>query len=181
MIGDIQLEKALAIPGWMSPRELEFLAITARQCSNLIVEYGAYKGRSTRALVDNTDALVITIDPWNGIYYDKNGKQVSYIKTTDFDDFQLNLRDHIGRKLLPIRCKSTEYICPFQADFVFIDADHRYNEVCKDILHAIRCIGKHGIIAGHDYGRIDWPGVKQAVDELLGATEHCDTIWIKRF
>jgi hypothetical protein len=35
-----------------------------------------------------------------------------------------------------------------------------------------------GILAGHDYGRADWPGVQQVVDATFGpAVQVVDTIW----
>ena len=55
-------------------------------------------------------------------------------------------------------------------DFVFIDADHRYESVKADILGWMPKVRKGGVIAGHDY---KWPGkrhpgVKRAVDEVFG-------------
>lgn len=55
-------------------------------------------------------------------------------------------------------------------DFVFIDADHRYEGVKADILGWMPKVKKGGIIAGHDYkvpGRRH-PGVKRAVNEIFG-------------
>lgn len=50
-------------------------------------------------------------------------------------------------------------------DFVFIDADHKYESVKKDIQHWWPKIKPGGIISGHDY--FNPGGVKRAVDELL--------------
>lgn len=47
--------------------------------------------------------------------------------------------------------------------FVFIDADHRYEHVRKDLLF-FKSIGTKAI-AGHDY---NFPGVRRAVDEVFG-------------
>lgn len=55
-------------------------------------------------------------------------------------------------------------------DFVFIDADHRYEAVREDILGWMPKVKKGGIMAGHDYkvpGRRH-PGVKRAVNEIFG-------------
>ena len=60
---------------------------------------------------------------------------------------------------------------------VFIDGDHRYEEVKLDIIHALGLIRSGGIISGHDYSHKTWPGVKRAVDEVLGTVHHCDSIW----
>jgi cephalosporin hydroxylase len=49
-------------------------------------------------------------------------------------------------------------------DFVFIDADHKYEGVLADITAWLPKIRDGGIIAGHDY---DWDGVKKAVNEVF--------------
>lgn len=53
-------------------------------------------------------------------------------------------------------------------DFVFIDANHSYDYVRQDILAWMPKVKDGGIISGHDYNP-RW-GVKQAVDELFGAS-----------
>lgn len=62
-------------------------------------------------------------------------------------------------------------------DFCFIDADHNYEGVKRDILAWLPKIKKGGIIAGHDYGNERYPGVKQAVDELLKAEKVSTMSW----
>lgn len=66
-------------------------------------------------------------------------------------------------------------------DMVFIDANHSYEEVKKDIELWLPKIKKGGILAGHDYS-LRFGGVIRAVDELLGYEniEVCNketTIW----
>lgn len=50
-------------------------------------------------------------------------------------------------------------------DFIFIDADHQYESVLKDIAGWLPKLKYGRTLAGHDY---DWPGVKKAVDEFFG-------------
>jgi hypothetical protein len=59
------LANALAIDGWMSEREVAWLAHMAAQ-HHRIVELGSWKGRSTRALGDNTPGTVWAVDTWAG-------------------------------------------------------------------------------------------------------------------
>lgn len=53
-------------------------------------------------------------------------------------------------------------------DFVFIDADHSYRHCLQDIQLWVPKVCKGGLIAGHDYGNENFPGVKQAVEECFG-------------
>ena len=48
-------------------------------------------------------------------------------------------------------------------DFVFVDADHRYEFVKADILNWLPKIKERGWIAGHDYNQ----QVEQAVNEIF--------------
>lgn len=51
---------------------------------------------------------------------------------------------------------------PDGLDFVFIDADHSYEGVKRDLTEWTPKVRAGGLISGHD---ISWPGVKRAVDE----------------
>lgn len=53
-------------------------------------------------------------------------------------------------------------------DFVFIDAGHSYATVVEDILAWFKKVKVGGLLCGHDYGHPNHPGVKQAVDDVLG-------------
>ena len=175
----LNLDSARQIKGWMSDPELEWLARTAKG-KKLIVEFGSYLGRSTRALCDNTDGLVIAVDPWDGVYYNNDGQPINILKQGAYELFRINVNDHLeSGKLEAIRCRSTEFptVSTGRVDFLFIDADHRYEAVKQDIDIARKLVKPNGIIAGHDYGRSDWPGVQQAVDEIYPNCQKCDTIW----
>ena len=49
-------------------------------------------------------------------------------------------------------------------DFVYLDGDHSEAAVAGDIRLWRPLVKPGGILAGHDYGHPDFPGVKQAVD-----------------
>ena len=51
-------------------------------------------------------------------------------------------------------------------DFIYIDGDHSYRQCKKDIEVWYPKVVKGGILAGHDIGHIDFPGVSKAVDEF---------------
>jgi predicted O-methyltransferase YrrM len=167
---------ARTIDGWMSEKELEWLAIQAKNCHR-ILEIGSYKGRSTRALADNTDGKVFALDPWESVYYNDDGS-LSGINPQVFPEFYQNLKDHIiDGKVIPIKQHSKDFVPAFRYDLIFIDGDHRYDSVKTDIFLAYRCINLHGIISGHDYNHSDWPGVRKVVNELFSNANIVDSIW----
>lgn len=50
-------------------------------------------------------------------------------------------------------------------DFIYIDGNHSYKYVKKDIELANKITKRGGVIGGHDYANKRIPGVKKAVDE----------------
>jgi predicted O-methyltransferase YrrM len=179
----VDISKALQIGGWMSEKELTWLAKTVENCKT-IVEFGCYHGRSTRALADNSppDAKVWAVDPWNGDYKTEEGHLVKAVDSYCLPYFKRNLQDHIDSgKVIVSRGFSYNFESSYAMDFIFIDGDHRYGTVVKDIKKALELVSNNGIIAGHDYGHPDWTGVKKAVDEFFDHVEIEDTIWSVRF
>lgn len=177
-MGGIQLEKALAIDGWMSPTELKWLARVAKESTN-ILEVGCYKGRSTRALVDNTSGVVTAVDPWVGPYIKVDGKPL-FDQAKSWPEFLQNLSNADNLKI--VKLHFDQFYSDEKYDFIFLDGDHLYDMVVHDINKALTMLTPRGILAGHDYGHIDWPGVKQAVDEIFPTKEIVGSIWaIQKF
>lgn len=164
-----QLERALSIGGWMNEQELMWLAAQARH-RQYIIEFGSLHGRSTRALADNgfAGSKIWAVDPWTGDYYDEAGSDIR-VNTYVMPQFCENLKDHIETgRVIPVRNFSYNFSLGHHVDMVFIDGDHRYETVVRDIKKAYELLKPGGLISGHDYGHPLWPGVKQAVDELVG-------------
>lgn len=172
----VDISKALAIGGWMSERELLWLA-TQAQNRKLIVEFGSLHGRSTCALADNTRGKVWAVDPWKGDIYFEDSNKIP-INTAVYPYFCNNLKDHIQTgRVVPIRGFSYSFKLPYQVDMVFIDGDHRYETVVKDIKKAYELLKPRGLICGHDYNHPEWPGVHRAVVEQVYSFGIEDTIW----
>jgi predicted O-methyltransferase YrrM len=186
----IDLARALAITGWMSPTELRWLAEHALT-AHTIVEIGSFHGRSARALADHCPGTVYAIDLWEG-YSNDDGSQAKWMAeagggnwTRIVETFQKNLSDHLATdRVIALRYPSADARAILRddchvsrADLVFIDGDHRY-EACRQDIDLYRdLVRPGGILAGHDYSHKSWPGVKRAVDERLGKVNHCDSIW----
>jgi hypothetical protein len=176
MQATVDISRALPITGWMSPGELLWLANAAIK-HPLIVEFGSYYGRSTRALGDNCKGRVWAVDPWNGEYPNVIGNAIVEINTFCYPQFCKNLGDLISSgRVVPHRGFSWGFHLPYQVDMVFIDGDHRYETVLRDIDKAFELLRPGGLISGHDYS---WDTVRQAVTVKLGQVEVMETIWFK--
>ena len=156
----MNIANALTIEGWMEPQELLWLARQAE--SHLcIVEIGSYKGRSTRALADNTPGLVVAID-------DFSGPREIEITNRDliFNQFLENMVGTDGH-LQVIRADHRHLpALDFSPDMVFIDGAHEYEAVKADIELWKRWLKPGGLLCGHDYWQ-GFEGLKQAVHELI--------------
>jgi hypothetical protein len=76
--------------------------------------------------------------------------------------------------------KMAEKVKDASLDFVFIDADHRYESVMADLKAWVPKVKEDGTISGHDYNHPRFPGVTKAVVECFGDQHHdvnFDFIW----
>jgi predicted O-methyltransferase YrrM len=157
------------LPGWMNLEELEWLVEQASQHQR-IVELGSHLGRSTLALAENTEGKVWAIDLW------KPWRDNSLTSSTDlYEKFCANLKDAISSgKVTPIVSDhaETENFPPewltgpndLKPDMVFVDGDHSYEAVRRDIETWRHRLAPGGLLCGHDY---DWPSVGRAVKEAF--------------
>lgn len=53
-------------------------------------------------------------------------------------------------------------------DFIYIDADHSFEGVWSDLCAWFTKIRDGGVIGGHDYGHLNFPGIQEAVDRFFG-------------
>lgn len=175
----VDISRALTIGGWMSEDELLWLATQARY-HQYIVEFGSLHGRSARAMADNLcyAGKIWCVDPWAGDYINEEGEKLNQVNTYVMPYFVQNLKDHIeANRVVPVREFSYRFSLPHRVDMVFIDGDHRYETVVKDIKKAYELLREGGLICGHDYDHPAWPGVRQAVTEWVGPVEVTGTIW----
>lgn len=62
--------------------------------------------------------------------------------------------------------EALESLRTLQFDFVYIDGDHSYSQVQKDLQHYFPLVRPGGLLAGDDY---HYDSVRQAVDEFVAA------------
>ena len=121
------------------------------------------------------------IEPHRGNEAFNNENKINWSEVKK--EFKLNLR-HFKNIIIHHKDFSHNVDDKFEDgtyDFVYIDADHSYESVKKDIELYLPKLKKGGIIGGHDYCPYSWPDVIKAVDESIGEPDSVvwDTSWIK--
>lgn len=153
--------------------------------NSVFVEIGTWKGRSAVYMAEKIkesgkNILFYTIDPFDGTGggYDNDldVKNKSLFKT-----FENNIRP-VQKFITPLVGFSFDLYSKFEdesIDFLFIDGDHRYEGIKKDLQLWFPKVKKGGVISGHDYNEPSC-GVRQAVDEyfVFGAKPYAGGCWV---
>lgn len=147
------------------------------------VEVGVYKGMSAAFMAveiinSGKDIKFDCVDNWSNdvyaAYYDSDANVRNIFKSRDgigdllFDNFSNNI-DPVKHAINVIKANSWEaadFYANESVEFVFIDADHSYDSVVKDLKAWFPKVKEGGIIAGHDYA---WhQPIQQAVNDVFG-------------
>jgi len=149
------------------------------------VEVGVWKGELSRNLLQIFPNLGLDmIDLWEATEANISMHDKDHTKDAMEDAkeaAQRNVSSFPGRFLLIQGCsvQSAGIYRNLALDFVFIDADHFYENVKADVEAWWPKVREGGVMAGHDYDgmgdrRKGW-GVKRAVDEFfLGSEVHVE-------
>lgn len=125
-------------------------------------EIGVHEGTYSKELCQANPGLKLySVDPWKAHPGYKDIKKLSTFS---------NAHEQAVRRLKPYGCilvrkMSLDAVKDFEdesLDFVYIDANHQWEWVVRDIIEWTRKVRKHGIVSGHDYEPDT--GVKDAVD-----------------
>ena len=151
--------------------------------SNIIqgVEIGVWKGELSEYLLSNFDNMMLYMVDFylpactNGKWEQKDITEamvLAHSRTLDFADRRIFITADSS--------KTSELFKKESLDFIYIDGDHSYEGVKKDLIKWYPIIKSGGLMVGHDYnGKMDKKGtfgVKKAVDEFGIETNHVITI-----
>jgi len=140
-----------------------------------IIEVGVSKGKYLKKLAQAEPEVLIGVDPWdttNMVSYNESLEETDkwYKRLTEWSNKQ-----NISIQL--IRDYSLNAVKQFYDeffDFVYLDADHSYESVKKDLESWWPKVKKNGILSGHDYreGKVSHKtglpfGVYEAVNEFV--------------
>ena len=148
-----------------------------------IVEIGVFEGEFAEVLLKTRPSKLFLIDPWDSVSVsgDANGNNVHPADLPQvFEKLKERFREHEAVRLLrgrsPPALAEVGKIGDGFVDAVYIDGDHSYEGVRRDLLASLRIVRPGGWIMGHDYdmnpektsNRYDF-GVKRAVEEVCAA------------
>lgn len=120
---------------------------------------------------ENINSPIPGAEVYEGWKHEENFQKFSQLAKDYFPDrISINRMDSAEAALL---------VLDGSLDFVFIDADHTYEGCKRDIEAWSPKVRKGGMISGHDYHQIKWPGVVQAVDEAFDKKFIADDmVWV---
>lgn len=126
-----------------------------------MVEIGSYKGESTLMFASSfAFDTIYAIDPLVGM---SNNIQKEFNQNTKwFKGDGLGIGDIKVEHIKEYSFDAVERFEDESLDFVYIDGDHSFFNVARDIQLYLPKIKKSGFIGGHDYSP-EHPGVKQAI------------------
>ena len=142
------------------------------------VEVGAFKGDYAREILGGWSGMLYLVDIWNQMsdeHYADSCNQ--YSPKQLISECIDNIHGNENRCVM-IRAESSSAANLFQnqsLDFVYIDANHRYDYVKEDLQLWFPKVRVGGVLAGHDYLKIDW---RSPVDLLPNGKDRA--IWVKR-
>jgi predicted O-methyltransferase YrrM len=153
------------IEGLLVPGQEEFLFNKVKSLPEdaVIVEIGAYQGRSTVAMgyaCAGTDRKIYCIDTWNG-------NDSDFDKRGFFRLWRENItKNGLFKYVVPLQGYSNDVLSRWEEltggkkiDFIFIDGSHQYPDVLKDFKLSYPLVKEGGWIAFHDVGDgKGWPG-----------------------
>ena len=149
----------------------------------IMAEIGCYQGESTEIFCSSSKITKLhAIDPWTNGFDDTD--YISLKSVCDMEKvesrFDYRMNKFFDNKCVKMKLTSEQACKHFEdhvLDFVYIDANHQYDEVCNDIERWLPKIKKDGFVGGHDVG-LD--GVSRAIIRFFGKYDNVfrDGSWI---
>jgi hypothetical protein len=160
--------------GWLTPETAAALKQFFTQNTRIVVELGAWLGRSTRFIAESApNSVVISVDHWEGSEEHHHDPVTRAMLPSLYDTFLSSCWEHRG-KIVPVRLRTIEGLnliaeVGIQPDLIYIDASHAYEDVRQDLLTAKRLFPTSVIVGDDWYNTEVSRAVRQVV--LLGGME----------
>ena len=145
-------------------------------------EVGVFRGELSEVILNTfPETFLYLVDSW-AVHgpetpYRKSGDRVAKLNADEMEQcYQEAMRrtsKHCLRRQV-VRADSVDAVPLLNGamlDYVFIDADHTYEGVQRDLAAWWPMVRGGGLFMGHDYGHRRYTGVQRAVDEFAALQE----------
>lgn len=122
-------------------------------------EIGTFKGEYAKELLNIWQGKLYLVDVWRELNrqdYNDTSNQTQYLSIINECCENIKDREHRCFMVRSDSENASELFDDQSLDFVYIDANHKYEYVKQDISLWYPKVRKGGIVAGHDYLKIDW-------------------------
>ena len=124
------------------------------------VEVGVNRGYYSRILCEaNPKLKLYGVDPWDLLGPGRNDLRIK--RYAEAQDYLSGVNAELIKKFSVDAAKDFENE---SLDFVYIDGNHEFDDVMRDIIEWTPKIKKGGIVSGHDYDSMPGCYVRDAVD-----------------
>lgn len=123
------------------------------------IEIGVFKGETSSFILKNWNGTLYMVDVWRGLdekEYEDSSNHFNH--TNAYKETMDNIRGFEDRGIM-IRANSkqaSEFFKDESLDWIWIDANHSYDYVKKDIEIWYPKLKFGGLFSGHDYMNMDW-------------------------
>jgi predicted O-methyltransferase YrrM len=162
-------EQIETINGFLAPMEGEELFNLAKASKGIIVELGSWEGKSTCCLAKGSQAgnnnKVYAIDIFTG----SACQQVEGQIINTYEQFERNLKKLKVNDIVTPIISSSANACPcfdLPIHLLFVDAEHEYDDIKRDIDLWSPKVVVGGIIAMHDI-QLGFPGCMKVFINLV--------------
>ena len=134
----------------------------------VVVEVGVFMGDNAKTILRSKPTYLYLMDRWTGTAASGLGNERQRVNL-------YRTRKSLQRELYG---EPVSFLGPspdgfkdidIEPDFIYIDADHTYPAVMRDLTHAYQLLkGRRTILGGHDY-HSRTQGVRDAVDDFVKA------------
>jgi len=173
----------------MNKEERRFLFESMKRVPNrgVVVEIGSWTGKSSIKLARGIKEYcqktrLFCVDFFDHDYYTRTpGLKEAAAGRDICEVFKKAMKKYPHTLIMETSEAASHLFEPSSVDFIFIDADHSYEAVKKDIEAWLPKVKADGVLCGHDYYPYKY-GVKRAVDEVFGGDVvfPARSIWVAR-
>lgn len=171
-------------PGSFWEQGLKELAASLRPGSK-VLEVGSYAGESAEIFLSSGNvSLLVAVDAWMDRLdmFDVHTRAAPMESVELEFDIRMSKFPGMVRKIKDDSRRASETLPDGAFNLVYIDSQHTEEHLLEELRLYMPKVAPGGFIGGHDYGNASYPGVKAAIERMLGTPDKVfrDTSWIKR-